>query len=92
LRLWRRNFPATAKRNLEGTARNHRQRGSRGFHSAAELVAERARAYGLSGVQAHLAEMDISSIIPDLILISETLNAMLVESLRSFLSGNQIAA
>jgi aminopeptidase YwaD len=39
-----------AMRNLEGIARNHRQRGSRGFHSAAELVAERARAYGLSNV------------------------------------------
>lgn len=41
----------TAKRNLEGIARNHRQRGSHGFHAAAELVAERARAYGLSGVE-----------------------------------------
>src|SRR5579859_6120258 len=41
----------TAKRNLEGLARLHRQRGSRGFHAAAELVAERARAYGLSGVE-----------------------------------------
>jgi aminopeptidase YwaD len=41
----------TAKRNLEGIARYHRQRGSQGFHSAAELVAERARAYGLSEVQ-----------------------------------------
>ncbi len=41
----------TAKRNLEGIARNHRQRGSKGFHAAAELVAERARAYGLSGVE-----------------------------------------
>src|SRR5437764_11864962 len=39
-----------AKRNLEGIVRNHRQRGSRGFHAAAELVAERARAYGLSDV------------------------------------------
>ena len=29
----------TAKRNLEGLARLHRQRGSQGFHSAAELVA-----------------------------------------------------
>ncbi len=37
----------TAKRNLEGITRFHRQRGSQGFHSAAELVAERARAYGL---------------------------------------------
>jgi aminopeptidase YwaD len=40
----------TAKRNLEGITRNHRQRGSKGFHAAAELVAERARAYGLSDV------------------------------------------
>jgi aminopeptidase YwaD len=39
-----------AKRNLEGVTRFHRQRGSQGFHSAAELVAERARAYGLSDV------------------------------------------
>lgn len=41
----------TAKRNLEGIARFHRQRGSEGFHAAAELVAERARAYGLSNVE-----------------------------------------
>src|ERR1700719_2595374 len=41
----------TAKRNLGGVARLHRQRGSSGFHAAAELVAERARAYGLSDVQ-----------------------------------------
>jgi aminopeptidase YwaD len=40
----------TAKRNLEGLARLHRQRGSSGFHAAAELVVERARAYGLSDV------------------------------------------
>src|SRR4051812_24633455 len=41
----------TAKRNLEGLARLHRQRGSQGFHGAAELIAERARAYGLSHVE-----------------------------------------
>jgi len=41
----------TAKRNLEGLARLHRQRGSQGFHAAAELVAERARAYGLERVE-----------------------------------------
>jgi aminopeptidase YwaD len=41
----------TAKQNLEGISRNHRQRGSRGFHAAAELVAERARTYGLTGVE-----------------------------------------
>src|SRR6266571_4421341 len=40
----------TAKRNLEGIARFHRQRGSKGFHEAAELVAGRLRGYGLSDV------------------------------------------
>ena len=40
----------SAKRNLEGIARFHRQRGSQGFHAAAELVAERLRAYGLNDV------------------------------------------
>jgi len=40
----------TAKRNLEGIARFHRQRGSKGFHQAAELVSERLRVYGLSDV------------------------------------------
>ena len=40
-----------AKRNLEGITRFHRQRGSQGFHSAAEIIVERARAYGLSDVQ-----------------------------------------
>jgi hypothetical protein len=39
-----------AKRNLEGIARFHRQRASSGFHSAAELVADRARSYGLTEV------------------------------------------
>jgi hypothetical protein len=41
----------TAKRNLEGLARLHRQRGSVGFHAAAELIAERAQTYGLSNVE-----------------------------------------
>src|SRR5215467_1085434 len=40
----------TAKRSLEGIARFHRQRGSQGFHAAAELIVERLRAYGLSDV------------------------------------------
>ncbi len=37
-----------AKRNLEGVTQFHRQRGSQGFHQAAELVLERLKAYGLS--------------------------------------------
>jgi aminopeptidase YwaD len=41
----------TAKRNLEGIARLHRQRGSEGFHAAAELIATSARAHGLSNVE-----------------------------------------
>lgn len=41
----------TAKRNLEGLARFHRQRGSQGFHSATALIAERAQAYGLADVE-----------------------------------------
>lgn len=40
-----------AKRNLEGLARLHRQRGSQQFHAAADLVVERARTYGLSDAQ-----------------------------------------
>lgn len=41
----------TAKRNLEGVVQFHRQRGSRGYRSAAELVVERAKAYGLANVE-----------------------------------------
>lgn len=40
-----------AKRNLEGVTRFRRQRGSQGFHSAAEIIVERARAYGLTDAQ-----------------------------------------
>jgi hypothetical protein len=40
-----------AKRNLERLVQFHRQRGSRDFRSAAEVVAERARAYGLADVE-----------------------------------------
>src|ERR1700745_500278 len=41
----------TAKRNLEAIATSHRQRGSQGFHAAAELVAERLAPYGLGNVE-----------------------------------------
>ena len=37
----------TAKRNLEFISRQHRMRASRGYRTAAEFVAEQARAYGL---------------------------------------------
>jgi len=42
---------STAKRNVEGIAAFHRQRGSKGFHAAAELVAGKLREYGLSDVE-----------------------------------------
>lgn len=38
----------TAKRNLEFISRQHRMRGSRGFHAAAEHIVEQLRGYGLS--------------------------------------------
>jgi aminopeptidase YwaD len=38
----------TAKRNLERIAGEHRMRGSRGFHRAAEHIVERLTAYGLT--------------------------------------------
>lgn len=41
----------TAKRNLEFIARQHRMRASRGFRTAAEFVADQARAYGLDDVR-----------------------------------------
>src|SRR5512146_1107248 len=41
----------TAKRNLEVITQFHRQRGSRGFHSAAEHVAAQLKAYGLADVE-----------------------------------------
>lgn len=43
-------------------------------------------------LQSNLVEMDISFIIPDLILISDNLNTMLEESLCAFLAAEPIAA
>lgn len=40
-----------AKRNLEYLARQHRMRGSRGFHAAASFIVEQLRGYGLSEVK-----------------------------------------
>ena len=41
---------ATAKRNLEFLATQHRMRGSRGFEAAAQYLAKQARSYGLQDV------------------------------------------
>jgi aminopeptidase YwaD len=40
-----------ALQTVEGLAQFHRQRGSRGYHSAAELIARRARDSGLANVE-----------------------------------------
>ncbi|MEP7085963.1 MAG: M28 family peptidase [Gemmatimonadota bacterium] len=42
-----------AKRNIEYITRLHRMRASKAFRTAAEFVAERARAYGLEEVKIH---------------------------------------
>ena len=81
------------KQEMESAWEHGRTRRLEGY-SIPLVVAESRILYGTIGntVQASLAEMDISSIIPDLILTSENLSAMLAESLRSFLAGEQIAA
>jgi ActR/RegA family two-component response regulator len=81
------------KQEMESARAHGKTRRQQGF-SIPLIVAESRILYSIIAgtVQSHLAEMDISSIIPDLTLISENLNAMLAESLRSFLDGEQIAA
>jgi ActR/RegA family two-component response regulator len=78
---------------MESARAHGKTRRQQGF-STPLIVADSRILYSIIAdtVQSHLTEMDISSIIPDLILISENLNAMLAESLRSFLAGEQIAA
>jgi len=73
------------KQEME-SARAHGKDRRRQGYSVALIVAESRILYKIIAdvVQTHLAEMDVSSIIPDLIMISDNLNAMLVESLRSF--------
>jgi hypothetical protein len=42
---------STAKHTLRELTLHHRQRGSRGYRAAAEAIRDRARAYGLEGVE-----------------------------------------
>jgi ActR/RegA family two-component response regulator len=81
------------KQEMESAWAHGKTRRQQGF-TIPLVVADSRILYSIIAdtVQSHLAEMDISSIIPDLTLISENLNAMLAESLRSFLAGEQIAA
>jgi ActR/RegA family two-component response regulator len=70
--------------------RTRRQQGS----SATLVIGETRILYRVIAdcIQANLLDMDISVIIPDLIMISDTLNEMLSTALRTFLSSEPIAA
>lgn len=70
--------------------RTRRQQGS----SATLIITESRILYRVIAdcIQANLLVTDISMIIPDLVLISDTLNESLATSLRSFLSSEQMAA
>jgi ActR/RegA family two-component response regulator len=83
----------TQKHKLESAlahGRTRRQQGS----SATLIVVETRILYRVIAdcIQANLLDMDISAIVPDLILVSDTLNEMLSESLRSFLSVDETIA
>jgi ActR/RegA family two-component response regulator len=81
------------KQVLESAAAHGETRRRQGY-SIPLIVVESLLLYRVIAdlVQSRLVEMDISSIIPDLILISDTLYGMLAESLRAFLSVEQSAA
>ena len=55
----------TAKSNLEYLTRLHRMRGSRDFHAAAEFVAERARAAGLTDARVEQFPADGDKLLCD---------------------------
>lgn len=81
------------KQELESASAHGKTRRQQGY--SVPLIVEEARILFrviADILQANLPDMDISSIIPDLILISENLNKMLEESLRSFLSEEPISA
>jgi ActR/RegA family two-component response regulator len=81
------------KRELESASAHGRMRRQQGY-SLTLIFTETRILYDVIAetIQGNLVEMDISFIIPDLILISDHLNALLEESLRSFLSAEPIAA
>jgi ActR/RegA family two-component response regulator len=81
------------KQEME-SARAHGKTRRQQHYTIPLIVAESRILYSTIAdvLQRSLAEMDISSVIPDLILISENLNAALAESLRSFLDEQRTAA
>jgi ActR/RegA family two-component response regulator len=87
------NADVNDKQEMESARAHGRARCQEGY-SIPLVVAESRILYKViaDAVQGNLTEMDISSIIPDLIMISDSLNAMLAESLRSFLAAEEMAA
>jgi ActR/RegA family two-component response regulator len=85
------------KQELESAWVHGKMRREQGY-SVPMIVEEAHVLYCLVAdtLQSNLLDMDISSVIPDLVQISVSANTMLEESLRSFLSGDlteeQIAA
>jgi ActR/RegA family two-component response regulator len=81
------------KQELESASAHGKTRRRQGY-TIPLIVQESRMLYRVIAdtVQGNLTDMDISFIIPDLILISDNLNEMLAESLRSFLAGEEIAA
>jgi ActR/RegA family two-component response regulator len=77
------------KPELESAVIHGRTRREQGY-SVPMLVDEALILYCLVSdtLQSNLLDMDMSSIIPDLVEISTTANKMLNESIRSFLSGD----
>jgi ActR/RegA family two-component response regulator len=88
-----RNPDVNSKQELDSASAHGKTRRRQGY-SIPLIVAETRILYCVIAdtVQSNLAEMDISFAIPDLILISDNLNEMLEESLRSFISVEPVAA
>jgi ActR/RegA family two-component response regulator len=82
------------KRDLLESAAAHGKRRREQGYSVAHMFAESQILYCAIAetVQSNILQMDLSSIIPDLIQISDNLNGMVAESLRSFFPGESVAA
>lgn len=81
------------KQEMESARAHGKMRRQQGY--SVPMIVEESRVFYrviADTLHANLLDMDISSIIPDLEQISDNLNVMLAESLRSFLAGEQIAA
>lgn len=87
------NADINDKQEMESASAHGKMRRQQGY-SIPLILAETRILYCVIAdtVHSNLAEMDISFIIPDLILISDNLNGMVAESLRAFLSAERAAA